>query len=159
SKRKVFVDRLEDHLLYPGNAASGNTFDSGFARRWMIQRILKLGWTVERFGRFDRSVNRCTDDGRRADKPERIGKKYQWIAYYEMLARIADNFQLKKECWGPSAENYHGPWTIGYRRDIDPSWLLSQTMAEEWKPHSSTWWFLVTHDEWDGDLSGTDWLK
>ena len=54
-----------------------------------------LGWTVERFGDFDRMVN-WNDHGDRQSKPERIGKKYQWIAYHEILAYIADHYQYRE---------------------------------------------------------------
>ena len=58
-------------------------FDLSLAQRWILHRVFELGWTVERFGAFDRSIN--YRDGRAAHKPERIGKKYQWIAYHEFL--------------------------------------------------------------------------
>lgn len=65
-------------------------FDLSLVQRWIFHKVINLGWTWERFGHFDRHVN--SGPGRGADKPERIGKKYQWIAYYEILARVADNF-------------------------------------------------------------------
>ena len=59
----------------------------------MLQRIMNMGWTVERFGKFDRNVNAYRNSGRGANKPERIGKKYQWIAFHELLARLSGQFQ------------------------------------------------------------------
>ena len=37
------------------------------------------------------SQDRHTEDNR----IERIGKKYQWIAYHELLARIADHYSTR----------------------------------------------------------------
>ena len=58
------------------------------ASRWIFGRVLELGWTPQRFRSYDESVR---DDSRYHEGPrtERVGKKYQWIALHELLARIA----------------------------------------------------------------------
>ena len=66
-------------------------YPSERARRWIVQRTISLGWTPTLFGEFDRYVN-YNHSGRSSHKPERFGKKYQWIAYHELLARVADNY-------------------------------------------------------------------
>src|SRR6266496_259877 len=53
-------------------------------QRWILKRVFDLGWTVERFGAFDRLD--IGYHGRDSHKAGRIGKKYQWIAYHEFLA-------------------------------------------------------------------------
>src|SRR5690606_189994 len=70
-------------------------FDLGKLQRYILKRVFDLGWTVERFGHFDRFVAR--HDGRDASKPERIGKKYQWIAYHEVMALLSDHFQYRED--------------------------------------------------------------
>jgi len=65
-------------------------------QRYILRRALELGWTADRFGLFDRS-DIGYDGGRSAAKAERIGKKYQWIAYHEMLAFISDHFQHRDD--------------------------------------------------------------
>lgn len=54
------------------------------------KRVFELGYNYKLFKEFDENVkktpaitNSCT---------ERIGKKYQWIATYELLAKLYDNF-------------------------------------------------------------------
>lgn len=50
---------------------------------------------------------------------ERIGKKYQWIAFYNILARISDYHQLRE--WDDTEDNsFKGPWEP-YARDFDPT--------------------------------------
>ena len=51
-------------------------------------------------------------------KVERIGKKYQWIAFYNILARISDHYRIKK--WDEPSQIYEGPWEP-YVRDFDPT--------------------------------------
>ena len=51
-------------------------------------------------------------------KIERIGKKYQWIAFYNILARISDLHRIKE--WDEPSQAYEGPWNP-YVRDFDPT--------------------------------------
>ena len=129
-------------------------FDISLAQRWILQRVFDLGWTVDRFGKFDRYVN--SNDAR---KPERIGKKYQWIAYHEFLAHVADNFVFRGDGWRrPEGKSYDGPWQDMYIRDIDPSWILPNTQeTTSLYGFSPTWWAPVSKD-WDADLPNHDWI-
>jgi len=133
-------------------------FDLSIAQRWIFQKVLNLGWTVKRFGRFDRSLSRYLHYGRSAHKPERIGKKYQWIAYHEFLARIADNFEFREDRWSDRSGKYEGPWQM-FVRDIDPSFLLRKTEREAWQPHTNTWWFPSSYNAWDSKPDDLAWLK
>lgn len=70
-----------------------------------------LGWydDRQRYVYLSRSQNK---------KKERIGKKYQWIAMYNILARISD-YHLIKE-WDEESHTYEGTWEP-YVRDFDPT--------------------------------------
>jgi hypothetical protein len=46
---------------------------------------------------------------RSAHKCERIGKKYQWIAFNKVLAKIADNFSFYRGWTNESLGIYNGP--------------------------------------------------
>lgn len=84
------------------------------AARFVFQRCIELGWSPELFGNFDSSISR---HGRDSHKPERFGKKYQWIALFELLARLTDNFTYHD--WG-DARTYDGAWQL-LLRDLDPT--------------------------------------
>jgi hypothetical protein len=92
--------------------------DVNWAGRWIADRAISLGWTVERFEAFERDHD--LRRGRDAHKAERFGKKYQWIAHRELLARLADNFHPSYERWRSSQQTYQGPW-VWYGRDFDPT--------------------------------------
>jgi len=66
-------------------------FDRIWAQRWVCQRAHELGWTEKRFKDFD---NTHRSHGRNEHRVERIGKKYQWIALYELIARMSDHLML-----------------------------------------------------------------
>ena len=87
-------------------------------RRWVFERVLSLGWTPEEFAYFDKFE--LTDySGRSEHKAERFGKKYQWIALNELIARISDNFQMSPG-FGGLPVMFSGPWQF-LSRDIDPT--------------------------------------
>ncbi|MCP2046604.1 UNVERIFIED_ORG: hypothetical protein J3D58_000676 [Paenarthrobacter nicotinovorans] len=92
--------------------------DADWAGRWIAHRAIELGWTAQRFEAFER--NHDLRKGRDGHKAERFGKKYQWIALQELLARLADNFHPAAESWHSSPASYEGPWAW-YGRDFDPS--------------------------------------
>lgn len=94
-----------------------NEYPADRARRWVVQRTLSLGWTPKLFGSKDHFISQRA--GRDGHKSERWGKKYQWMAYHELFARIADNYQ-PSGLYGDFKifEGLHQ--TIG-DREIDPS--------------------------------------
>src|SRR5699024_3215170 len=55
----------------------------------VIMRVFEMGYDAELQGKFDISVS--TFD-RHNNSIERIGKKYQWIGFHELLAKLIDNF-------------------------------------------------------------------
>ena len=83
----------------------------------------KYGYDVEKHGNFDRHAGR-DNWNRNQNTLERIGKKYQWIALYEVLARISDNHKMVDASthWGDEKEYiwYQGPWNP-FLRNIDPT--------------------------------------
>lgn len=92
--------------------------EADWAGRWIANRAIAYGWTADRFEKFEREYR--ADRGREGHKPERFGKKYQWLALHELLARLADNYHLAQDPWSPDHARYEGPWPW-YGRDLDPS--------------------------------------
>ncbi len=132
-------------------------FDSKLVQRYVLWRVFDLGWSVDRLGRFDRYHIR--EWGRDASKPERIGKKYQWIAYHEMLAYIADHYQYREEFREDEGDRaYEGPWQVSIR-DIDPSCTLpSIPGGASYSSHSPSWWCPFSYVDWDAYLGHAEWI-
>jgi hypothetical protein len=106
---------LDAVWVYPRVADDGYPVDR--ARRWVFRRTLSLGWTPARFAAQDRRLGHGR--GREGHKAERWGKKYQWIAYHELLARVADNYQSARRY--EDEQPYEGLHQIVGEREIDPS--------------------------------------
>ena len=108
-------------------------FNIDLVRRWIFARVLSLGWKPERFGEFDHMVN--YRNMREARKPERIGKKYQWIGLHEVLGLLADNYRWHSGFDSKGATRCPGGWAMNIR-DIDPSHLRWSRPPEGGGP----WW-------------------
>ena len=84
--------------------------------------IEELGYQEEWFSDFDLHRKNYGYYQYNTRKIERIGKKYQWIAMYNILARVSDNYKMKRKY---SLENdaeisFEGAWEPCVR-DFDPT--------------------------------------
>ena len=125
-------------------------FDLQAITRYVISRMSSLGWTTERFGYFDDIVS--FRQSREARKPERIGKKYQWIALHEILAYLADHYQYLDN----EDTEYQGPWQQSIR-DIDPSCMLSST-PREYHATGKSWWASMDYHNWREEVAYEEWI-
>lgn len=93
---------------------------SNIVVQWIFD---KYGYDVKKHGSHDLNV----DPFRRNNFIERIGKKYQWIGFYEMLARVSDNCK-RYEGYGTRKHEiaYQGAFDP-YVRDIDPTIIIKET--------------------------------
>ena len=145
--------RLEMEQIWQADKPSG--FDLSLVQRYIVWRVFDLGWTVERFGHFDSLT--IGYSGRDAHKAERIGKKYQWIAYHEILAHLADNYQYRPD-YDSGGQIFEGAWQE-FLRDIDPSCTLTATRGGTgWSGHNPSWWARTPYEDWKEDASHQAWL-
>lgn len=83
---------------------------------YAIQLIFeKYGYDSEKHGGFDRNIARS--ENRHEASIERIGKKYQWLAMYEVAARVADNFQMIN----PATQWNEDKQLVWYNGSVEPS--------------------------------------
>ncbi len=141
---------FKDLLAANEQPVPDDKFDLAIEQSWVFLRCLELGWTEERFGAVDAGSVRSRSDTR---KIERIGKKYEWIAHYEFLGLLADNFALEDRWGGSQSPEYHGPW-IGYFRDIDPT-CLADGLVHGVAP---VWCELPTYDPEATECDDAGWL-
>lgn len=102
-----------------GGDVHGYDFSGDDALRWITKRVFDLGWDPDAFDAFDDRINRRYQGRMENRRPERVSKKYQWIAYFELVAWITDNCGFVDTL---TESPYNGPWSY-YQRDIDPSVL------------------------------------
>ena len=135
-------------------------FDLSIAQRWIFNRVIELGYDPQKHNEFDDFVNRYDNSGRSEHKAERIGKKYQWIAYHEFMGLLADNFQFRNDHWGNKEGFYQGPW-IPYMRDIDPTLLISDDVHIQKSISVSNWLseYVNIVNKWYDAKPDKEWMK
>ena len=122
-------------------------FDAMTARRWVLQRVKQLGWTPERFQKYERGLP--WKGRQRGDieelRAERIRKKYQWIALHELQAYLSDHYHLALD-WGEDEPTpFQGTWDL-WARDFDPSQPLRDlpddrvSDPDNLPPKQRPWW-------------------
>ena len=134
-------------------------------RYHILWRVFDLGWTVERFGNIDKTIDNSncptTDDvwdSPGSEKPEHIGKKYQWIAYHEILAYISDHYQYRVSLGDLRSRNERKRAHQLRVRDIDPSASLTGASPDRGRIENSVRWHHhevkiastddLTHEQW-----------
>ncbi len=161
NKMRYFEKEIEPFLTNWGNINDPlDDFDIKMAQRWIFNRVVELGYSPNNHGQFDKYLSSCD---RREHKSERIGKKYQWIAYHEFMALVADHFEYKGDSWCDSyEESYKGPWQPRIR-DIDTSFVLRNDATIKESATFSQWKLNYAHyDAWGKDIkdiSDKAWIK
>lgn len=96
---------------------------SNYAVMWILKQS---GYDYNIHGEFDMNVS---GDGSFMHHCERIGKKYQWIIFYDLLARVSDNYQMKKGSYKGSFEPFV--------RDFDPTTIKKSIYSADESFYSS----------------------
>lgn len=129
-----FADDERAEPATAGLGRGGNEHDARFARRYIWQRVIELGWTPGRFSEFERGLgysHRMSHEKR----IERISKKYQWIGLHEYLGHLSDALLYRE--WNASLRPLRGAWEL-YARDYQPECALG--VEQKQLKNNSTWW-------------------
>lgn len=123
--------------------------------KWILQRIARdFGYVGSGCESYDAAMLREYGGGRA--KPvwaERISKKYQWIAMYQLASRLQDHVERKSDRWEP--EPLQTPLILLEERKLDPT--LQPELPES--NEESSWWIAATADlDTDRKLSDEEWV-
>ena len=66
-------------------------FPTEGVRNWLVKRAYELGFDVELHGQYDQFAKDWTFHS--DNRIDRIGKKYQWIAFHEIMGILTDNYK------------------------------------------------------------------
>ena len=138
-------------------------FPSEGVRNWVVKRAYDLGFDVELHGRYDRFAKDWTFRNSEGGRIDRVGKKYQWIAFHEVMGILADNYRFEDDCANEGSGGYevfHGTWQ-SFLRNINPSMIAREkvvdtelSIEEEHK-----WYEEESFDHWDYDGSDESWTS
>ena len=138
------------------SALSNWEIDAEHLSNLAIKLIIdKYGYREEKHGAFDKGIG--SGRGRSTIPHERIGKKYQWMALHELLARVADNFPKLEHIWSEHVVKFEGPWDP-FVRDIDPTTLVRREGNQQrTKPRNDYWRYGEMYDNWEPEIA--EWLN
>lgn len=124
SKKKQFVSKFEPMINLRGGHISNlqKDFPPEIAERWLFNKVIKLGWNPDLHSNYDRRISRYS----RGSYSSTIGEKYAFIALYELLAYLSDNYMFNGR-YTMDETDYKGPWQI-YQRNIDPSFISKRIL-------------------------------
>jgi Effector-associated domain 10 len=125
------------------------------ALRWIFKHVLDMGYTADRFANFDGHLLYKYGGGRaKPSWAERIGKKYQWIALYRLMAHLADHLEKRRSHWDPPPPTIPELQALA-ERNIDPTVLFQNTQ----QVRSLSWWSPINCDfKHESNLSDEEWL-
>ncbi|HEV2377003.1 MAG TPA: hypothetical protein VGS19_33175 [Streptosporangiaceae bacterium] len=121
------------------------------AERAVFDRALELGWTPDRFGERDKRLA-----GARDGVVERVGKKYQWIGFNEILGAITDHHPVKL-AWGDTEPHPYEYAEQLVWRDIDPTVLARKPASAPerlWFSPAEARFPPTTTEEYPADMAG-----
>ena len=109
----------------PEEVKYDNKFNGELIGNWVARRVYEHhGWTSKLFPNDPRSYDRN-------NIIERIGKKYQRIAMYELLGILADHVYMG---WSDNkAKKYTSIENLNYVRDIDPT-VAAEGIEQDKRP-------------------------
>lgn len=141
-------------------------FPSNGVRNWLVKRAYDLGFDVELHGRYDRFAKSWTFRNS-DDRIDRIGKKYQWIAFHEIMGILSDNYKFYNDNANDGAGGYElfqGTWQ-SFLRTINPSMISRQKVVNSEllengiETENHEWYRDEKYDNWDYPDSDEAWTS
>ena len=119
-----------------------------YAYRYIIN---ELGYDNKLFSEYDCRIGHGR--GRNNCHIERIGKKYEWIAMYHVLALVSDMYKIDDEFYN-NHKVYRGTW-LPYIRDFDPT----LTITNDHHPYRNLGITINREKYKNWQLDNDDWTK
>ncbi len=124
-RREEFEKTIEPYLRNKKKYKEEGRIKTELLQRYIMWRVLDIGYKIDLFGRTDAALNR-ENQGRDSHKVERVGKKYQWIAYFEILAIINDKYKYRQTYASDVSPKILDLSQFKYIDQIDPTVLMKK---------------------------------
>lgn len=141
-------------------------FPTEGVRNWLVKRAYDLGFDVNLHGEYDRIAKDWTF--RNSDnRIDRIGKKYQWIAFHEVMGILADNYKYEDDYANEGSGGYelfHGTWQ-SFLRNINPSMIVrvknvdSEDADDDREEEVQKWYMEEQFDNWEYSGTNESWAS
>ncbi|MCS3801109.1 AVAST type 2 anti-phage system protein Avs2 [Niastella sp. OAS944] len=149
---KYVTEKVIPYIINKVQHWHRGAFDTEPIKRWMVKRVHEMGYSLTNHTTYDFQVDELRYHGR--EKITTIGKKYQWIAFHQAFAIVADNYKMCVDTYrGKKFKFYEGPWQQNLR-DINPSFITKKddydTEEDELiEAEQSPWWAFEPYHYWN----------
>lgn len=123
---------------------------------WILQQVaIGLGYENSGCEQYDRYILGNYGSGRgRKMEAERIGKKYQWLAMFQLASRLYDHVAQRRESYTP--EPQRTPLILLEERKLDPT-LPPDIIGSN--RDADAWWIGASADLGAGEnFSDSEWI-
>lgn len=134
-----------------------NTIPKEEMGKWILRRVVEdFRYPNSGCESYDKYMLGTHGGGRaRPTWAERIGKKYQWIAMFELAARLSDHAHRERDRWEPDL--LRKPLILLEERQLDPT--LPQNIVERQRSIQG-WWIPASVDlSSSSTLSHQQWVQ
>ena len=146
---------LSDFFKYSMNCLRPweESFSKDDMGKWIVQRVARdFGYDGSGCGEYDKYMVGKYGDGRgKPEWAERIGKKYQWMAMYQLASRLNDHLERKDDPWEPAP--LQTPLILLEERKLDPTLPHEALEAES---ETRPWWVGGSMDFGASDSLGLE---
>ena len=152
---KIFEDVIDAYLvkIYSCETNNKENFTENEIINWISNRVIKF-YQNSKYFKNDQSTSPHYYDPS-DQKYEPIWKKYLYVAYYELLAKISDRYELKNFNTG-EYQKYLGTWQLPGIRKFDPTWIRKkhdlnsiEILSKEWFPNITGNDNTIDVDKWN----------
>lgn len=129
--------------------AYDNKINAWPVRYWIVKRVFELGYDRNKHGEYDSMVNGYFNAT--GDRVERIGKKYKWIAFFEIMGRLTDNY-LVGDYFNDKPKPYKGAW-FAFLRNFDFACITKSLLkAKSWMKQPDYIYWNLPYTKWRDEL-------
>lgn len=125
-----YIIGTNNHIAHPEFfVAKAEDIPLADIEKMIAAEVIRLGWN-DNLGKME--TMRYSES--RHDNPkERIGKKYLWIAYQNIMARLSDHCYFAEFWWPRERKPIKGakPWLLDGRSLFDPTLLINDNTSIE----------------------------
>lgn len=149
----------DDFYIYSMNCLRRwlHTINKPELGKWILEKIVvDFGYEKSGCEEYDKYMLGKYGGGRARKRwADRIGKKYQWVALFQLASRLSDHVEPKTDDWDP--KTLRTPLILLEERKLDPT-LPSNVAAED--EAAINWWIPASVDFESGvHLSDVEWIK
>lgn len=114
------------HLINEDVDSANKFFLLEDIQKMLLSEIKNLGWNDD-LAKLDKGVYSYN---RHENETERIGKKYQWLALYSVVAKLLDKYKLCDSWYQSKVYDINYPWLTNYHSYFDPTIKIPELSKE-----------------------------